>query len=91
MVGQWLKTTDGKDIYIVDYPNLLIPPRYDEDEQKRISDALKKSKEIFSNFAKDNNIELPLTEEEFYAKIAKAHLRELPNYYTLLTKMEKES
>jgi hypothetical protein len=52
MNGQWLKTVDGKDIYIVDYPNLLIPPSYDEEEQKRISEALKKCNEIFRNFAK---------------------------------------
>ena len=53
MNGQWLKTDDGRDIYIVDYPNLLMPHIYDEDEQKRISEALKKCKEIFGNFAKD--------------------------------------
>lgn len=56
MNGQWIKTVDGKDIYIVDYPNLLIPPIYDEEEQKRISEALKKCNEIFGNFAKDNKI-----------------------------------
>ena len=58
MNGQWLKTDDGRDIYIVDYPNLLMSPSYDEEEQKRISLALKKSNEFFRNFAKDNNIEL---------------------------------
>ena len=34
--GQWLKTVDGKDIYIVDYPNRLCPD-YDEETAKRIT------------------------------------------------------
>jgi hypothetical protein len=65
MNGQWLKSEDGRDIYIVDYPNLLMPPIYDEDEQKRISEALKKCKELFGNFAKDNNIELIANGKKF--------------------------
>jgi hypothetical protein len=65
MNGQWLKTVDGKDIYIVDYPNLLFPPSYDEEEQKRISEALKKCNEIFGNFAKDNKIELIANGKKF--------------------------
>jgi hypothetical protein len=65
MNGQWLKTDDGRDIYIVDYPNLLMPPIYDEDEQKRISEALKKCNEILRNFAKDNNIELIANGKKF--------------------------
>jgi len=36
------------------------------------------------------NVQMPFTEEEFYEKIAKAHLRELPDYYTRLKIMEKE-
>lgn len=65
MNGQWLKTDDGRDIYIVDYPNLLMPHIYDEDEQKRISEALKKCNELFRNFAKDNSIELIANGKKF--------------------------
>lgn len=39
----------------------------------------------------DGEPTMPWTEEEFYEKIAKAHLREMPDYYSRLTKMEKES
>jgi len=38
----------------------------------------------------ENNVPMPWTEEEFYTKISKAHLREIPDYYTRLNKMEKE-
>ena len=65
MRGQWIKTVDGKDIYIIDYPNLLIPPSYDEEEQKRIYEALKKCNEIFSNFRKENKIELIANGKKF--------------------------
>ena len=34
---------------------------------------------------------MPWSKEEFYTKIAKAHLREIPDYYTRLGKMEKEA
>jgi hypothetical protein len=33
---------------------------------------------------------MPWSKKEFYEKIAKAHLKELPDYYTRLAKMEKE-
>ena len=38
---------------------------------------------------KKNDIEIPWTEDEFAEKIAKAHLKEMDNYYTELKKMEK--
>jgi hypothetical protein len=34
---------------------------------------------------------LPWSKREFYEKIAKAHLKEIPDYYTRLTKMEKDA
>lgn len=34
---------------------------------------------------------MPWTEKEFYEKIAKAHLKEIPDYYTRLNKMEKDA
>lgn len=33
---------------------------------------------------------IPWSKKEFYEKIAKAHLREIPDYYDRLEKMEKE-
>lgn len=53
-----------------------------EKEHKDVWDLLKK-------FADDNKVTLPLTEEEFYKKIAEAHLKEISDYYTRLDKMEK--
>jgi hypothetical protein len=46
---------------------------------------------FFSNFCKANNLRMPLTEERFYELIAKAHLREIKNYYTLLQQMENSA
>lgn len=45
--------------------------------------------ELFCKFFKKLDIEMPITEEEFYKTIAKAHLKELPDYYDRLEKMEK--
>ena len=35
-----------------------------------------------------NDIDIPWTEDEFAEKVAKAHLKEMGNYYTELKKME---
>lgn len=37
------------------------------------------------------NIQMPCKKKEFYERIAKAHLKEIPDYYTRLTKMEKDA
>lgn len=34
MRGQWVTTADGREIYVVDYQNLLTPPNYDEVTEK---------------------------------------------------------
>lgn len=34
---------------------------------------------------------MPFGKKEFYQKIAESHLREIPDYYTRLNKMEKNS
>ncbi len=36
------------------------------------------------------NVQMPWSEMEFYKKIAESHLREIPDYYTRLSKMEGE-
>lgn len=36
------------------------------------------------------NIAMPMSRTEFYEEIAKAHIKEIPDYYTRLLKMEKE-
>jgi len=37
---------------------------------------------------KENNVEMPLSDTEFFEMIALAHLREMKDYYTRLKKME---
>lgn len=39
----------------------------------------------------DEYYSIPWKKEEFYEKIAKAHLREIPDYYSRLKIMEKEA
>ena len=51
--------------------------------------------DVFDDLRKwvdDNFIEvgMPWSERTFYEKIAKSHLREIPDYYTRLNKMENE-
>ena len=46
--------------------------------------------ELETYFAR-KNIVMPFYKREFYEKIAKAHLREIPDYYTKLSKMENEA
>ena len=38
-----------------------------------------------------NDIKMPWTEDEFAEKVAKAHLKEMKNYYTELKKMEDKA
>ena len=47
-------------------------------------------KEIKSLLEK-NDIKIPWTEDEFAEKVAKAHLKEIGNYYTELKKMEDKA
>jgi len=44
--------------------------------------------EFLTQWANNNSLELPLTEDEFAEMIAKAHLREMFDYYTKLKEME---
>lgn len=39
---------------------------------------------------KNKGIEMPISEHDFYAKIAGAHIKESPKYYELLEQMEKQ-
>ena len=41
-------------------------------------------------YLKDHFKYMPISKEEFYERIAKAHLREIPDYYSRLKVMEKE-
>ena len=47
--------------------------------------------EQLDSYLESFNVAIPWSENEFYEKIAKAHLREIPDYYTRLNKMEKDS
>lgn len=55
-----------------------------EKEHKDLYEELKKR-------LKSKNIPMIIGEEEFYQKIAEAHLKESPDYYKLLDKMEKDA
>ena len=41
-------------------------------------------------YLQDHFKDMPISKKEFYERIAKAHLRELPDYYSRLKVMEKE-
>ena len=47
--------------------------------------------EVLENWAKENKLELPVSFDEFAEYITKAHLKEIPDYYTRLQKMEKDA
>lgn len=52
----------------------------------------KEHKDLYERLKKDlsaKGISMPMSQYEFYHYIASAHLREIPNYYTLLDHMEK--
>jgi rubrerythrin len=54
-------------------------------------DVEKEHKDIYeylSNHLKKQGVDMPLSEKKFYEMIAKAHIRELPDYYTRLKEME---
>lgn len=46
--------------------------------------------EYLDKYFKDNNIANPLSERDFYEMIAKAHIKEIPDYYTRLMVVEHE-
>lgn len=58
------------------------------------NDIYEELDQFLINLQNWNSIEdslMPWTKEEFYVKIAKAHLREIPDYYTRLKIMEDNS
>ena len=57
-----------------------------EKEHKDLLDLIKEK-------LKEHNhgCEMPITDDEFYSTIAKAHLKELPDYYDRLEKMEDKN
>ena len=59
------------------------------DELKKWAGDLFREHSVEVMLEDDGEPNMPWTEEEFYEKIAKAHLREMPDYYSRLTKMEK--
>lgn len=44
--------------------------------------------DLFKEKLAEKGVEMPLSDEEFFSMVAEAHLRELPDYYTRLKKME---
>ena len=63
MRGQWLKTVDGKDIYIVDYENRLMP-QYDEETAKKITETAQETSKWLRQFLNENNIKFTLGNED---------------------------
>jgi len=51
----------------------------------------KEHKDIFDHLSSLLGEDMPWTLEEFCGKVAKAHLKEFSDYYTLLTKMENQA
>lgn len=78
---------------ILDFKSFNESVTYDEKELKMGIKIEKEHNDVWEeldNFLTSNNLQMPFTEEEFYEKIAKAHLRELPDYYSRLKIMERE-
>jgi len=63
MRGQWHKTVDGRDIYIVDYENRLMP-QYDEETAKKITETAQETSKWLRQFLKENNIKFTLGNED---------------------------
>ena len=62
-------------------------------ELKMGIDVEKEHKDAYDFFKKEFskiNLPMPISEEDFYEMIAKAHLKEISDYYTRLKKMEEE-
>jgi len=47
--------------------------------------------EDLTRYLKSFDVPMPWSKMEFYKKIAKAHLREMPDYYTHLLRMESDN
>lgn len=63
MRGQWHKTVDGRDIYIVDYENRLMP-QYDEETAKKITETAQETSKWLHQFLEENNIKFTLGNED---------------------------
>lgn len=66
--------------------------KFDEDELSRGIKIESEHEDLYNyinDYLKSNDISMPFPKKEFYTWIAKAHLREIPDYYTRLKKMEK--
>jgi len=55
--------------------------------EKEHADVLATLKKAFA----EKKLDFPMADEEFFTRIAKAHLREMKDYYTKLKKMESGS
>jgi len=58
---------------------------------KKIEEEHEDVYEYFSKYLKKHDVEMPVSREDFYEMIAKAHIKELPNYYSKLKEMEGET
>lgn len=70
------------------------PPELNPEELDRGIEVEKEHKDLWEKlklWADEQDLTLPLSEDELYKTIAEAHLREIPDYYTRLDKMESEA
>ena len=57
--GFWLG-----DVYVVDYPDLIMP-QYDEEKAKAITEAAKKCGEELRKIMKENDVKILINDKEF--------------------------
>lgn len=62
-----------------------------ESESERGFEIEKEHKDLFELVNKKIEDGDPISEEDFYSMIVNAHLKEIPDYYTRLEKMEEEA
>lgn len=78
---------------VLDFKSFNESATYDEKELKMGIKIEKEHNDVWESldsYFESYNIQMPFTEEEFYERIAKSHLREIPDYYSRLKIMEGE-
>jgi hypothetical protein len=82
-----------KENIVLDFKSFNESVGYDEKELKMGIKIEKEHNDIWRqlvSYLESFNISMPFTENEFYEKIAKSHLRELPDYYSRLKIIENK-
>jgi hypothetical protein len=76
------------------FSNIIITESKSPDDQLKMGIEIESEHgdiyEYLEDFLNSKDLKMPLTKKDFYKKIAEAHLKEIPDYYTRLKKMESE-